>query len=149
MLQSTEGRYSADMSRSWPEGFHDFAPVSAADSKTRQHRTVGEWAGDAPFARPETVEWVFPDQEIRKILATSFQAIDEVVSVCAQISADESVVWNLLKSYDRDVRTRVYEKELEICERLRMYDFDFRVTSIDLVSPAELMAGGFQQIFKR
>ena len=91
----------------------------------------------------------FQTREIRKILATSFQEIDEVVSVCAQISADESVVWSLLESYDRDVQTRVYEKELEICERLRMYDFDFRVTSIDLVSPAELMAGGFQEIFKR
>ena len=149
MLQSTESRKSEDMGMSYPDGFYDFAPVSEADSQIRQHRIIGQWAGDASLAWPETVEWVFPDQEIRKILATSFQEIDEVVSVCAQISADESVVWSLLESYDRDVQTRVYEKELEICERLRMYDFDFRVTSIDLVSPAELMAGGFQEIFKR
>ena len=148
MLQSTEGWKSEDMSVSWQAFFYAFAPVSADDSQFCVGG-FGEWSSAAPLAFSETVEWVSPDQEIRKILATSFQKINEVVSVCAQISANESVVWSLLKSYDRDVRTRVYEKELEICERLQMYDFDFRVTAIDLVSPAELMAGGFQEIFKR
>ena len=148
MLQSTEGWKSENMGVSWQAFYYAFAPVFADDSQFCVSG-FGEWAGDAPLAFSETVEWVFPDQEIRKILATSFQQIDEVVSVCAQINADESVVWSLLKSYDRDVRTRVYEKELEICERLRMYNFDFRVTVIDIVSPAELMAGGFQEIFKK
>ena len=148
MLQSIEGWKSEKMGMSWQAFCYAFTPVVAGDSELRVNG-FSEWAGDVPLAFSETVEWVFPDQEIRKILATSFQQIDEVVSVCAQINADESVVWSLLKSYDRDVRTRVYEKELEICERLRMYNFDFRVTAIDLVSPAELMAGGFQEIFKK
>ena len=151
---------------SWQAFVYDVTPVSALDRRYDSSESpvmargceadsqscvseFGEWAGDAPLACSETAEWVFPDQEIRKILATSLQEIDEVVSVCTQISADESVVWSLLKSYDRNARTRVYEKELEICERLQMYDFDFRVTAIDLVSPAELVAGGFQEIFKR
>ena len=148
MLQSTEDWKSEEMGLSWQALCYAFTPVFADDSQLCVSE-FGEWAGDAPLACSETVEWVFPDQEIRKILATYFQEIDEVVSVCTQISADESVVWSLLKSYDRNARTRVYEKELEICERLQMYDFDFRVTAIDLVSPAELVAGGFQEIFKR
>ena len=148
MLQSTEGWKSEEMGVSWQAVSYAFAPVFADDSQLCVSG-FGEWAGDAPLVCSETAEWVFPDQEIRKILATYFQEIDEVVSVCTQISADESVVWSLLKSYDRNARTRVYEKELEICERLQMYDFDFRVTAIDLVSPAELVAGGFQEIFKR
>ena len=148
MLQSTEDWKSEGMGVNWQELCYAFVPVSADDSQPCVSES-GEWAGDAQLACSETVEWVSPDQEIRKILATYFQEIDEVVSVCTQISADESVVWSLLKSYDRNARARVYEKELEICERLRMYDFDFRVTAIDLVSPAELVAGGFQEIFKR
>ena len=100
MLQSTEDWKSEEMGLSWQALCYAFTPVFADDSQLCVSE-FGEWAGDAPLACSETVEWVFPDQEIRKILATYFQEIDEVVSVCTQISADESVVWSLLKSYDR------------------------------------------------
>ena len=147
MLQSAQSWETEDLNVKKQALFYSFSPTIGPQFCVSG--PFGEWLGDAKVNRSEVAEWVFPDQEIRRILATSFQEIDEVVSVCAQISADESVVWSLLKSYDRNVRTRVYEKELEICERLQMYDFDFRVTAIDLVSPAELTASGFQEIFKR
>lgn len=129
--------------------FYGFATAPADIQQFCVSSPFHEWAGDDAVACSETAEWVFPDREIRTILVESFRQIGEVVSVCAKISVEESVVWTLLESYDRDARTRVYEKELEICERLQMYDFDFRVTSVDLVSPEELVAGGCPQIFKR
>jgi hypothetical protein len=58
-------------------------------------------------------------------------------------------IWTLINSYDRDARETIYEKELKICDLLHIYDFDFRVTSIDLVSPNELIHIGSHKIYER
>ena len=91
---------------------------------------------------PEESEWVPPEQEITKILVESFKEIRQVASICVESSEDGITIWTLLDSYDRVARGKVYEKELHFCRTLRVYDFDFRVTSIDLVSPQELIEGG-------
>ena len=95
------------------------------------------------------VDWITPDREISRLLVNSFRCIPEVVSICAQFGNDGNTVWTLLKEYDRDARDRIYDKELEICNTLRLIDFDFRVTSIELVSQADLVACGSREIFKR
>ena len=97
----------------------------------------------------EESEWILPEQEIAKILVKSFKEIHQVVSICVQFSDDEITIWTLLDSYDRVARGKVYEKELDLCQRLRIYDFDFRVTSIDLVSPQQLIDVGSKEIYHR
>jgi hypothetical protein len=94
-------------------------------------------------------EWVPPEQEVKLILVNLFKAIPQVKSICAQFGAEEIIIWTLLESYDREAREKVYEKELEVCAMLRLYDFDFRVTSIDLVSPDELIRSGSHEIYRR
>ena len=97
---------------------------------------------------PES-EWVPPEQEVKLILVNLFKSIPQVKSICAQFGAEEIIIWTLLESYDRKAREKVYEKELEVCRMLRLYDFDFRVTSIDLVSPDELIRSGSHEIYRR
>jgi hypothetical protein len=97
----------------------------------------------------ENSSWIVPDQAIIKILVKEFKQVPQVQSICAQFSHEEITIWTLLKSYNRNAREKVYEKELKICELLRIYDFDFRVTSIDLVSPDELVHTGSYQIYRR
>jgi hypothetical protein len=97
----------------------------------------------------DDAKWVTPQDEVTNILAESFARIPQVKSICAQFNGEIITIWTLLESYNREARNRVYEKELEICERLRFYDFDFRATSIELVSPDELKKAGSVEIFKR
>lgn len=97
----------------------------------------------------EYSNWVFPEQEVTKILVESFKEIPEVASICAQYNGSEIVIWTILDSHDRDVRSRVYKKELNLCRTLRVYDLDFRATSIDLVSPKQLVEIGSKEIYHR
>ena len=107
------------------------------------------WRLDDVLVRSDEVDWVFPDREIRSLIVKSLMQVGDVEFIYAQINRAESVVWTLLKTYDRSARERVYAKELEVCEMLDIYDFDFRVTSMDLVSPIELSHSGFEKIFRR
>jgi hypothetical protein len=97
----------------------------------------------------ENYSWNYPDQEITKILVEKFKQVPQVKSICAQFCSEEITIWTLLDTYDRTAREKVYEKELEICELLRSHDFDFRVTSIELVDPDELIRTGSYQIYRR
>lgn len=125
---------------------YDFSPT--VDDDKLSMNPVGVWAVDAE-ARVDDGEWVFPEQEIRKIIQKALATVPEVVSVCAQVNEEETMIWTLLESYDRDARERVYKQELAICAALHLYDFDFRVTSIDLVSPHDLIKSGCQEIYRR
>ena len=98
---------------------------------------------------PEESGWFFPEREIIKILVESFKEVPQVISICAQFSDDQIAIWTLLDSHDRVARAKVYEKELNICQMLRIYDFDFRVTSIDLVLPQQLIDIGSKEIYHR
>lgn len=98
---------------------------------------------------PDTPVWIFPEQEVAKIVVELFKMIPQVEAICAQFRTNEIALWTLLDSYDRMARGQVYEKELELCQHLNAYDFDFRVTSVDLVSPADLVKTGFRQIYSR
>lgn len=97
----------------------------------------------------ESSDWIWPDQEITKILVEEFKQVPEVKSICATFSSEEITILTLLESYDRDAREKVYEKELKICKFLHLHDFDFRVTSIDLVSTDELVRTGSHKIYWR
>lgn len=97
----------------------------------------------------ETSRWVGPEQQVCRILVDVFKKIHQVKSICAQFGPEEIVVWTLLESYDRNARERVYKKELEICRRLRVHDFEFRVTSFDLVSADDLVGAGSHEIYRR
>jgi hypothetical protein len=97
----------------------------------------------------ENSDWITPNQEITKILVEEFKQVPEVKSICAQFGSEEITIWTLLESYDRGAREKVYEKELKVCKLLSIYDFDFRVTSIDLVSPDELVRTGSYRIYGR
>lgn len=94
-------------------------------------------------------EWVVPEREIACILVKSFKEIPEVQSICAQFGPDGISIWTLLNEYNRDARQAVYERELALCEALGGCDFDFRVSSIDLINPQELVESGAREIFKR
>jgi hypothetical protein len=94
-------------------------------------------------------QWLSPTQQVARVVADTISEVGAVRSVCMQSSPECHTVWTLMQSYDPDARDAVYTRELRICERLNAYDFDFRVTSLDLVSRAELLATGFIEIFKR
>ena len=97
----------------------------------------------------ENSDWVYPDQEIARVLVEVFKQVPQVESICAQFGPEEITIWTLLESYDREAREKVYGKELEVCRLLGIYDFDFRVTSIKLVSPGELVSTGSHEIYRR
>lgn len=97
----------------------------------------------------ENFEWIRPDQQVARVLVELFKDIPQVKSICAQFGSDEIVVWTLLETYDRDAREKVYEKELEVCRLLRIHNFDFRVTSAELVPPEDLTATGSREIYRR
>lgn len=128
--------------------FYTFTPAPSDDEQFSMNPLM-VWSDDDALSCSDDANWVFPQQEIRHILVESFRKVEAVASICAQIDEDESVIWTLLKTYDREARGQVHKKELEICQALHLYDFDFRVTSIEFVSPEELIGGGFQEIFKR
>ena len=100
-------------------------------------------------ADKDTSDWVFPSQEVTKILVEKFREVPQVKSICAEFRTDEIAIWTLLESYDRKARDEVYKKELEISEYFRLRDFDFRVTSVDLISPSDLVKAGCIEIYQR
>jgi hypothetical protein len=97
----------------------------------------------------ENIAWIFPEQHVARILATTLGAISQVESVCVHFGRETFTVWTLLKKRDAKARERVYEKEMRLCEALNVHDFDFRVSSIGLVSPDELKKTGLLEIFRR
>ena len=107
------------------------------------------FTADSRLTESRNSEWVYPEQEIKRILVDLFKTVPQVKSICAHFGTEEITVWTLLDSYDRDAREKVYEKELAICRELRVYDFDFRATSVDLVSPGELVQAGSREIYRR
>jgi hypothetical protein len=113
--------------------------------------SVGVYSGYSHVSgvNSENVSWVAPNQEITQILVEEFKQVPQVKYICAQFGQEEITIWTLLESYNRAAREKVYEKELEICALLRIYDFEFRVTSIDIVSPDELVRAGSYQIYRR
>jgi hypothetical protein len=104
---------------------------------------------DTSITSSESLRWVGPNQQVSRILVDVFKKIRQVKSICAQFGPEEIIVWTLLESYDRKARERVYKKELEICRRLGVQDFEFRVTSFDLVSADELVSTGSHEIYRR
>jgi hypothetical protein len=128
--------------------------MTLVDWKPHSFQTIPESycvvsSGDSHVFGTENSSWIYPDQEITKILVEKFKQVPQVKSICAQFCPEEITIWTLLDSYDRTAREKVYEKELEICELLRIHDFDFRVTSIELVDPDELIRTGSYQIYRR
>jgi hypothetical protein len=113
--------------------------------------SVGSHSADLELTSSESEdsEWIRPDQQVLRILVEIFKEIPQVKSICAQFADNEITVWTLLETYDRDARERVYGKELEVCRRLGIYDFDFRVSSVDLVHPEELVRAGAYQVYDR
>ncbi len=97
----------------------------------------------------EDSAWIYPQQEIIRVLVEKFRRVSQVKSICAQFGPEEITIWTLLGACDRSAREKIYGKELEICQAFRLYDFDFRVSSIDLISPEELVRAGGHEIYKR
>lgn len=94
-------------------------------------------------------DWVTPQSEITRLLVECFRQVPQVASICAQFGSDGITIWTLLSEYDREAREAVYKKEMEMCDRLGACDFDFRVSTVALVSPSELVDTGSIEIFKR
>lgn len=94
-------------------------------------------------------DWIYPEQEVTRILVDSFRSVPQVKSICATFGPHDITIWTLLDGYDREAREKVYGKELEICRTLGIYDFEFRATSIDLICPEELVGTGSHEIYKR
>jgi hypothetical protein len=94
-------------------------------------------------------EWVLPKQEVARIVVEAIRKVPKVQSICAEFRKYEVAIWTLLSDYDREARKAVYEQELEISQQFRLRDFDFRVSSVDLISPDELKRTGSIEIFRR
>lgn len=93
--------------------------------------------------------WIFPENEITRILVESFKAVPQVKSICSESRKHNMAIWTILESDDRDARKEIYKRELQIGERFRLRDFDFRVTSLDLITPEELKNTGFVELYRR
>ncbi len=106
-------------------------------------------SSDAKMASSESVEWIPLTHQVSRVLVEVFKNVREVKSICAQFGPEEVTVWTLLESHDRKAREKVYKKELEVCRILGVYDFEFRVTSFDLVSPEDLARTGLREIYRR
>lgn len=104
---------------------------------------------DAIFVDSGESTWIKPEQEIIRLLVEQFKEVPQVHSICAQFGTDEVTIWTILAEYDREARSQIHAKELKICTYLNVYDFDFRVTSADLVSPEELTGNGWREIYRR
>jgi len=130
------------------QAFYSFLPT------TREVEMFGMSPVGASSAGSEVIdsgncEWVTPNRQVSRMLVDLFRQIEQVHSICAEFSAGGIKVWTLLESYDREAREEIYKKEIEICQTLRIRDFDFRVTSVDLVSPEELEQAGCRVIYRR
>ena len=94
-------------------------------------------------------DWIGSEMEIANILVESFRQVPQVASICATFRSDGVTIWTLLSTYDRDAREAVYKREMGICNRLGSCDFDFRVSTVELVSPEEMIDAGSLEIFRR
>jgi hypothetical protein len=130
--------------------FCDF-PLDAAELGIVCMTSVGVSSADLDVlsSAAENCEWIRPDQQVARVLVELFKEIPQVKSICARFGYDEILIWTLLDSYDRDAREKVYGKELDVCRLLGIHNFDFRVTSADLVPPEELVAAGSREIYRR
>lgn len=123
----------------WPE----------IDDENFRGTTASLSSEDVEIGTSESAQWIHPDQQVSRILVDLFKKVRQVKSICVQFGPEEIMVWTLLESYDRKARESVYKKEMEICRVLRVRDFEFRVTSFDLVSPEELVRNGSHEIYRR
>ena len=94
-------------------------------------------------------EWVDQDRQIERFLVKLFESVPKVHSIYLRREDETTRVWTLREDYDRDARDAVYDQEIKICEAFRLSDFDFRVTSKDLVDGSELERTGSRRIFRR
>lgn len=95
-------------------------------------------------------DWTLPEHDLSRIIVEYFTQVPQVHSIYTAFGdGDDMTVWTLLESYDRDARANIHEKELAICQNVHVYNVDFRVTSHNLVSPAELVDGGFREVYRR
>ncbi len=94
-------------------------------------------------------DWISSEMEISNILVESFKQVPQIASIYATFKSDGITIWTLLNTYDRDAREAVYKKEMEICNRLGSCDFDFRVSTVELISPKEMIDTGSREIFSR
>ena len=94
-------------------------------------------------------DWIGSQMEIVNILVESFRQVPQVASICATFRSDGVTIWTLLSTYDRDAREAVYKREMGICNHLGSCDFDFRVSTVELVSPEEMIDAGSLEIFRR
>lgn len=143
MLQTQD--WKAQSTETFEGAFYSFVPILGEDQLT--FSAIDVVPGD--FSYTDNADWVPPDQEVISILRESFKQISEVQSICAQFDSNGITIWTLLAAPNRTVRESVYKREMEICERLGIYDFDFRVSSVDLVLPSELVTTGFIEVFRR
>jgi hypothetical protein len=127
--------------------FYAFMPT--IDKEKLCMSPVGASSADGDVISSEDAEWIYPEQQVARILVELFKKVPQVKSICAQFGPEEITIWTLLETYDRAARESVYLKELEVCQKLGVYDFDFRATSIDLVSPEELTRSGSREIYRR
>ncbi len=138
-----------------PHGiFYAFLPGMTGPSLTGKNlymTSVGVSSEDLQVLNSvsEGSEWIFPKQEIIRILVDKFKQVPQVESICAQFGSDEVTIWTILETYNPEARSTIHGKELEICRMLNVFDFDFRVTSADTVSPAELLGNGLFEIYNR
>lgn len=94
-------------------------------------------------------QWIDPYGEVSRVVAESFSKIPQVAAMYSAFSGDYITIWTLLKSNDRKARESIYAKELEICDRFVVCGFDFKVSSVEAVTPAQLQKDGFRRIFSR
>jgi hypothetical protein len=139
------------------QGLDEAATPSAAAYSTYGHPEgdkltgIGGQESATAGQRSDTweSEWVTPDREIASMLVRLFSEVEAVSSIFAQFTQDGILIWTLLRDYDRAAREEIYAREMTICERLRLYDFDFRATSVEVVNPESLIRAGARQIFRR
>lgn len=147
MLQATEWKSRIFQGRPLSSIYSFFSTIE--ENGKLSVSSVGSLSTDVDMDVSENYEWIYPELEVSRILVDLFKEIPQVKSICAQFGDEQIIIWTLLDSYDRQAREQVYHKELEVCRLLGVYDFDFRVTSIDLVSPEELVGTGSHQIYRR
>lgn len=94
-------------------------------------------------------EWLDSEVELARIIVGRFKDIPQVNSIFLRFQDDEFLVWTILESYDREARDKIYDRELELCDSLKLDDLDFRVTSKNLMAPDELQDAGYHNIFTR
>lgn len=128
--------------------FYTFMPIDS--QQVAMSATTVSSAESVVESDADASGWTLPEHDLSRIIVDCFKQVPQVHSICAKLGdGDEMTVWTLLESYDRDAREAVYGKEMIVCQSLHVYNFDFRVTSHDLVSSKELVDGGFREVYRR